>query len=424
MPFRIALSGLTAASSDLKVTGNNIANAGTTGFKQSRAEFADVFAVSFGGTADTATGNGVRVAKVAQQFTQGSIEFSDKALDLAVSGAGFFVVESDQGRAFTRAGSFHVDSSGTVVNNSNQSLQIFAANRIGSAASQTTFDTGQLSDLTLSTTDGPPQSTSEIVAGMNLNASATPPVTVPFDAADPSSYTSSTSIITYDSQGSEHVASLYYAKTAVPNQWDAYMVLDNYEAEVGAITPTQLTFGADGRLLTPANGVVSYDAITDNNLIAVNPGMIGGFADIQINVDYNNTTQFGSGFAVNTLSQDGFSSGRLSGIDIDSEGIVFARFTNGQSSALGKVALASFPNPQGLRQLGDTSWAQTFESGDLVLGEPGTGSFGLIQSGALEASNVDIAASLVGLITAQRNFQANAQVISTADTVTQTIINI
>ena len=416
MPFRIALSGLTAASSDLKVSGNNIANAGTTGFKQSRAEFADVFAVTFGGTSDTATGNGVRVSSVAQQFTQGSIEFSERALDLAISGQGFFVLQDDAGQTYTRAGSFHVDQDGTVVNNKGQNLQIFPV--IGSATtSSTSFNTGVLQDLSLGTTDGPPNATTNIDIGLNIDASDSVPTTATFDPTDATSYNASTSVIVYDSLGSTHTASMYYVKSATLNQWDTYTYVDGNAVTSGGTTPTTITFGSDGTLSSPAGGQITYDAIPSATLGT-------GASPLTFTMDYSNTTQFGSQFSVNNLSQDGYASGRLSGIDINSEGIVFARFTNGQSSALGKVALASFPNQNGLRQLGDTTWAQTFESGDLVLGEPGTGSLGLIQSGALEASNVNIAESLVSLITAQRNFQANAQVISTADTVTQTIINI
>jgi flagellar hook protein FlgE len=143
-----------------------------------------------------------------------------------------------------------------------------------------------------------------------------------------------------------------------------------------------------------------------------------------MSMNFSDATQFGDAFGVNSLSQDGFTTGRLTGVSVDAEGVVFARFTNGQSSALGKLALANFVNPQGLQQLGDTSWGQSFQSGDALLGEAGTASFGNIQSGALEASNVDLTAQLVQMITAQRNFQANAQMISTADTVTQTVINI
>lgn len=418
MPFRIALSGLAAASADLKVSGNNIANSGTTGFKQSRAEFADVFAVSFGGTSAAATGSGVKVTNVAQQFTQGSIEFSERALDLAVSGQGFFVVDDGGGRTFTRSGSFHVDQNGTVVNSKGQNLQVFPVVGANTTTTNTTFNTGILQDLTLQTTAGPPNPTARIDAGMNLDASDSVPVTAVFDKDDPTSYNASTSVIVYDSLGSTHTATMYYVKTPTLNQWDSYLISDNTTTVPSAgVSPVRLTFAADGSLLSPASGTVNYDPITTAQLGT-------GAANLSLAVNYSDTTQFGSQFSVNKLSQNGYASGRLSGIDINGEGIVFARFTNGQSSALGKVALANFPNQNGLRQLGETSWAETFESGDLVLGEPGTGSLGLIQSGALEASNVNIAESLVGLITAQRNFQANAQVISTADTVTQTIINI
>jgi flagellar hook protein FlgE len=418
MPFRIALSGLNAASTDLQVTGNNIANSATNGFKQSRAEFADVYAVTFGGTTENSTGNGVRTVGVAQQFDQGSIDFTDRALDLAISGQGFFVLEDDKGQSYTRAGSYHVDASGTVVNNLNQRLQVFPT--VGNTTPPT-FNTGVLSDLQLSVTDGPPNATTAIDAGLNLNASATPPTTVPFDPTDPTSYNNSTSLVVYDSLGSQHTVSVYYVKSATPNQWDSYFYVDGNEIDSGPAetpantSPMTLTFNTDGTIASPTN--IDYATISTAALGT-------GAAPLQMNLDYTNATQYGNPFAVNSLSQDGYSSGRLSGIDVDEEGVVYARFTNGQSTALGKTALANFANPQGLRQLGDTNWAETFDSGTVVLGEAGTGSFGLFQSGALEGSNVEIAEQLVKLITAQRNYQANAQVISTADTVTQTIINI
>ena len=157
-------------------------------------------------------------------------------------------------------------------------------------------------------------------------------------------------------------------------------------------------------------------------LAAYNPPT--GAAPINMSLDFSTATQFGNAFGVNSLSQDGFTTGRLTGISVDPEGVVFARFTNGQSTSLGKLALANFVNTQGLQQLGDTTWGESFSSGDALLGEAATASFGSIQSGALEASNVDLTAQLVNMITAQRNFQANAQMISTADTVTQTVINI
>ena len=236
---------------------------------------------------------------------------------------------------------------------------------------------------------------------------------------NPASYNSSTSTTVYDSLGNSHTTTIYYRKTAA-NTWDQYLYVDGNNVPPGGQpvgTPFALGFDTAGALTT-IDGAATTTAAT----AAYDP--LNGAAPITLNLDLGGTTQYGSAFAVNNLTQDGYTSGRLAGIDIDTEGVVFARYTNGQSSALGKVALAKFNNQQGLRQVGDTNWVESFQSGTPQLGEAGTGSFGQIQSGALEASNVDIAAQLVNLITAQRAFQANAEVISTADSVTQTIINI
>lgn len=406
MPFRIALSGLNAAQTDLSVTGNNIANASTAGFKGSRTEFSDVYAVAFEGISSLATGNGVAVTGITQNFSQGNIDFTERNLDIAVSGQGFFVLEDASGQSFSRAGAFHVDRDGLIVNQGGQKLQVFPAITGGG------FNTGVLSDIQLLTSDGPPQATANIDVTLNLSSSDAVPATLPFDPNDPSSFNNSTSTVVYDSLGTTHSSTLYYVKSAVLNQWDTYQYIDGNEITSGGVSPISVTFNPDGTLAGPAS--IAYDAVPSGT----------GALPLQVDVNYANTTQFGSSFAVNGLSQDGFTTGRLSGIDIDNEGVVFARFTNGQSNPLGKVALANFANVGGLAQQGDTAWSQTFDSGDLILGEANTASFGLVQSGALEASNVDIAASLVNLITAQRNFQANAQVISAADTVTQTIINI
>ena len=411
MPFRIALSGLNAASADLKTTGNNIANAGTTGFKSSRAEFVDIFAVSFGGVADTATGGGVRLSKVAQQFSQGNIDFTDNSLDMAISGQGFFLLDDNGTRFLSRAGAFSIDRDGFVVNNQGLRMQVFPAT---TSSGSTIFDTGRLTDLQLSTSEGAPNPTSQITAVLNLDASDTLP-TAPFDIANPlpDQYNASTSLTVYDSLGSQHTATQYFVKTGA-NSWETYMYIDNTLVTSGGANSASLTFNPDGTLATPVNGQVTFDPYVPTT----------GASNLSIVVDYNQATQYGSPFSVSTLQQDGFAAGRLSGIEVDSEGVISARFTNGQSLVLGKVALGNVANPQGLSPQGDTVWGQTFAAGDLLLGEANTSSFGLIQAGALEASNVDIAAQLVNLITAQRNFQANAEVISTADTVTQTIINI
>jgi flagellar hook protein FlgE len=231
-----------------------------------------------------------------------------------------------------------------------------------------------------------------------------------FDPANASSYNHSTAVTVYDSLGASHTATAYFVKTATPNEWQARFYVDG-NAVGGANT---LTYSNLGVLTSPVGGGITLPAYAPPN----------GSAPITLTADLLTSTQYGGQFGVNLLSQDGFASGRLSSIDVDTNGVIFARFTNGRSVPLGQVALSNFANTQGLRQLGDTSWADSFTSGDAVRGSPGTGSFGLIQSGALEASNVDLTEQLVNMITAQRNFQANAQMISTADQVTQTIINI
>lgn len=404
MPFRLALSGLNAASADLNVTANNIANANTTGFKGSRAEFADVFSVGSQGVSSTAVGNGVRLSKVAQQFAQGNINFTDNNLDLALSGEGFFTLSNNGSLSYSRSGAFGVDRAGYVVNAQGGRLQVFPP------AGNGTFATGSLNDLRLDTADSAPQATSRVELGANLPADATVPATGTFDPADPTSYNQTTSTTVYDSLGAEHTASVYFVKDAAPNTWQAHVYVDG-NAVGGANT---MTFDSTGNLQTPAGGDITL------------PGYATGTGANNINLTLNTSdmTQFGSDFGVSKLTQDGYTSGRLTGIDIDGKGIVQARFTNGQSKPLGQIALANFSNPQGLQQQGDTSWAETYSSGSAIRGAAGSASFGMVQSGALEGSNVDLTGQLVNMITAQRNFQANAQMISTADAVTQTIINI
>jgi flagellar hook protein FlgE len=283
-------------------------------------------------------------------------------------------------------------------------LQIFPVTTNG------TFNTGTLSDLQLATNDAAPQATTTAEFGINLPADASPPPVAVFDPNNASTYNNSTAITIYDSLGATHTATAYFVKTATPNQWDARFYIDG-TAVGGANT---MTYSNSGALTVPATGAFALPAYTPTT----------GAAPIALSASVLNSTQYGSAFGVNTLNQDGFTSGRLSTIDVDTSGVVFARYTNGRSQALGQVALSNFANPQGLRQLGDTTWGETFTSGDPVRGSAGTSSFGLIQAGALESSNVDLTAQLVNMITAQRNFQANAQMISTADQVTQTIINI
>jgi flagellar hook protein FlgE len=404
MPFRLALSGLNAAQSDLTVTANNIANTATTGFKGSRAEFAELFSVSPQGVSNNAIGNGVRVSNVAQQFTQGNIDFTDNSLDLALSGQGFFILNDGGALAYTRAGAFQVDSQGYIVNARQQRLQVYPPGTNGQ------FNTGALQDIQLVTSESAPSATTSVNVTLNLPANAAQPTVADFDPANVNSYNSATSLTTYDSLGAAHTATMYFTKTANPNEWTTQLFVDG--AEVG--DAEILRYDNTGALIDPADGLIAFPAYSPAT----------GAADMNMTFNFSTTTQYGGAFNVNAITQDGFTTGRLIGIDIDSTGVVQARFTNGRSLALGQVALANFSNPQGLQQLGDTNWAETFGSGQALRGQAGNSGFGLVQAGALEASNVDITEQLVNMITAQRNFQANAQMISTADAIQQTIINI
>ncbi len=402
MPFRVAISGLKAASADLRVIGNNVANAGTTGFKGSRAEFADVYAATGTGLQGNAIGSGVRLARVAQQFDQGNVEFTGNGLDLAINGEGFFVLDDNGANVYSRAGAFALNRNGFIANAQGHLLQAFEADAAGNI-------TGATGPLQITTDDQPPRATSNMEVRINLDAAETVPL-IPFDPADATSYNSSTSTTVYDSLGNSFLSTMYYRKTA-PNAWETYLHVDGTQVD----GPDPLQFDSSGALTVPAApGVLTSPSFTP----------AGGGAPMTLSLNYANSTQYGNAFAVHGLTQDGYTTGRLTGLDIDGEGVIFARFSNGQSTVQGQVALGNFRSPQSLKPLGDTAWAETFESGQVQIGAPATSNLGLIQSGALEESNVDLSEELVDMIIAQRNFQANAEVISTADAVTQAVINI
>jgi len=405
MSMRIALSGMNAASADLNVTSNNIAKRNTTGFKESRAEFGDVFAVSAYGLSRNAIGAGVRLEKVAQQFGQGNVDFTGKSLDMALSGQGFFTLSGNGAMVYTRAGNFGADRDGFVVNPAGQRLQVYLPNAGGNG-----YDTGRMSDLKLATGDSPPNATGSVQVGTNLPGNATPPLITPFDPNDPTTYNHTTSLTVYDSLGAQHTQSLYFTKTANPNEWQVQTQVDG--TSLGG--PVTLQYSDTGQLTSPASGRITLPAYTPTT----------GAAPLAINLELAGSTQYGNAFGVSSLVQDGYATGRLTTIEVSAEGVVNARYTNGVSTALGQVALTSFANPQGLQPLGDNGWAETFESGQARRGAAGSSEFGLVQGGALESSNVDLTEQLVNMITAQRNFQANAQMIQTQDQITQTVINI
>lgn len=418
MSFRSALSGINAASQELRIIGNNVANASTTGFKQSRAEFADVYANAGAGAAATSIGAGVRLAAVTQQFSQGNIGFTDNKLDMAINGRGFFVLDNNGTRSYTRAGSFQVDRDGYMVNAGGKRLVVNNADPEGNI-------TGAVGPLRLDTSNITPKATTRLDVGLNLDSSQKVPNTVPFDPQIASSFNHSTSLTVYDSLGGSHLATMYFVKNGQSNGWDVHTFVDGKNVKGGKAPPYKedtLQFDGSGALSMINGKPVPPGEIKYDNFDVGN-----GAAPLKLSINLlgaTPSTQFGSQFNVSALTQNGFTSGRLSGMDIDDTGIIRARYSNGQTRTLGQVSMADFSNPQGLRQLGDTSWAESYASGSPLVGTPGSGSLGVLQAGALEGSNVDLTGQLVNMITAQRNFQANAQVIKTADTVTQTIINV
>jgi len=411
MAFGIALSGISASQSDLDVTANNIANSETSGFKESRTEFAELFSSSLQGVSSLQAGNGTRVATIAQQFSQGNIQTSSNSLDMAINGSGFFVVSNNGSREYTRSGAFSTDSNGYVVNSAGQRLQVYPNTTTGN------FNTSTLSDLQLNVSQSAPSATKNASVTFNLPADATQPTTTTFDPSDATSYNKSTSVTVYDSLGAAHTSTLYFQKTATDNQWNVYQYIDGSPVPAatssGALTPQTLTYTSSGALQTPANGQVTFGTYTPTT----------GAADMTVKFDFANATQYGSTFSTSSITQDGYTTGQLTGVSVDGTGVVQANFTNGQSVSLGKVAMANFANPQGLQKLDGTNWAETFGSGQAVMGESNASGFGQLQSGALEASNVDVTKQLVNMIVAQRNYQANAQMISTEKSITETIIN-
>ncbi|MDF1482792.1 flagellar hook protein FlgE [Extensimonas sp. H3M7-6] len=425
MAFQQGLSGLNAASKSLDVIGNNIANANTTGFKSSRAEFADMVASAMGVAGGSDAGIGVQVADIAQQFTRGNISTTGNNLDVAIDGGGFFKLQqADGSMAYTRAGNFQLDKVGNLVTNNNAKV-------LGYTVDPTTGKpvSGASPVPLVFPTSAPiaAKQTSKIMVGLNLDARAPdaagdPAATPPIPATPRTTY--STSINVYDSQGVAKPVNLYFQKNGA-NTWDVYDQLDDATATPPVVaTPIgQVTFDNNGAILAPAPVAPSTEHLLSLtvNPSPPNPNALPAFP-VSINLD--KVTQYGSSFAVSTLSQDGYASGELTSVNIENSGMVMATYSNGVTRAEAQLALANFRNPQGLRPTGGNNWVETFESGAPVVGAPGTGSLGALRSGSLEDSNVDLTAELVNLMTAQRYYQANAQTIKTEDQVMSTLVNL
>jgi len=643
MAFNTGLSGLRAAQVDLDVTGNNIANASTVGFKSSRAQFGDLYANGFLSSGSNPVGDGVTVQDIQQQFGQGNISFTDNGLDMAIDGDGFFVLSDGGETRYSRAGQFGIDKEGFVVNNQNMKVQGFQADEDGNISgvrgnlqietdnlaprrttnlqtdlnldSRESILEQRVKNFTLPVEDTNPTATPPsddgivgetftfqysdgsadfpvgpipdepaynvaqlIDAAPGVSASATETATIPvgdlpdatiqdpnfqfrvagvdvpnldtvdnvneladaisglgndsisasvdsstgelvitdssgeqefdvswgtvsptdnsyaskgevyintdrtvetvtpsttnfaqkyvatsaerineFNPIDQRTYNHATSTTIYDSLGNSHELTQFFVKEPSPgagvgeSQWSVYLQIDG--EMVGGTgpggDPYTATFDESGALesITDQNGNISNngeividdwtpkDPNGDPNG-ADGPPTLGAGEEIPspipedgqygsaFVIDLGDSTQYGAAFGVNDQQQNGYTTGRLSGLDVSDEGVIFARYTNGQSNELGQVALATFSNTDGLSPVGDTAWVETFESGQPVVGKPNTGTLGAIAASSVEESNVDLSEELVNLIIAQRNYQANAKTIETSDAVTQTIINL
>lgn len=474
MSFYIALSGLAATQKDLDVTANNIANVKTTGFKQSRAEFADVYASSVFSNKRTKVGDGVLTAAVAQQFTQGSLDFTENVLDMAIKGSGFFAVKSGVNTddvSYTRAGAFKLNRNNYIVDNSGNYLQSFPVDaRTGRTISMAP---STMNPLRIPDTAGEPRATENLHAIFNLDArvqsvsenmvedppgsgTMVPGGTSNFDPTKPSTYNTATSTTIYDSLGAPHVVNLYYVKRD-ENVWDMYATIDDdnqpLDLTPGSVPGPPIVSGTAGataavnapsgnpatsiRLEFSQDGTPFAPIDASGNFIPANFSLANALTngaddsqEVTLNFnseDVNNESkpsQFASSFEVSHLVDDGSTVGRLTSVDVDASGLVAAQYSNGDTRFMGRVALLNFSNEQGLQQIGSTMWRETIESGTPLAGEANTGTFGAIESSALESSNVNLTQELVDMIVAQKNFQANSRALEVNSQLQQTILQV
>ncbi|MEE1340407.1 MAG: flagellar hook protein FlgE [Succinivibrionaceae bacterium] len=468
MSLNISVSGINAAQKHLDVTANNIANVNTIGFKGSRAEFADVYSSSVYTDNRTNVGNGVQTAAVTQQFTQGSVNTTSNTLDLAIKGDGFFVLAPENGsldRTYTRAGAFQCNKNGYVTNSQGSYLQVYDVNNDGTVKSISLDSTHALK---IPDTAGSPEETTKVNASMTLPASAKYQDPESFDPNNPDTYAASTSVKVYDSLGESHTATYYFVKdsnfetaaettTSGANTWQMFVFIDDKPVDIADRTDadkaTEITFNDTtalkatkpklkcATLVFDSDGNIKKDPTT-NVTTGMKPAIIktielGNGTDqakvIPSGANQKQVIEFafselhmygGTTFSVDNISQDGSTVGQLTNVEINDKGLVSATYSNGTSTTLGMVAMANFSNTRGLTQIGDTCWRQSLDSGLAIPAQAGQGTAGSIQSSALEASNTDLAAQLVELISAQRNYQANSKALDINNTVMDSILNI
>lgn len=408
MSFQQGLSGLNTSAKSLDVTGNNIANSSTIGFKASAAHFSDVYASSLGAGGTAQVGIGASLAAIQQQFAQGNITATSNPLDISINGNGFFRMDQNGSISYTRNGQFHLDKEGYIINDQSLRLTGFPVDING------TVVTASPVPLQVSSSQIAPRATSDPLAGnieavINLDSRESNPASAPFNFSNPQTYNYSTSLSVYDTLGVSHTLTTYYVRTGA-GAWTAYATLDGANPQAVG----NLTFNTSGGLTSGPNYVLPTFPLTSGAATPWSPGTI----------DFTGTTQYGSESGVDQLAQGGYTSGRLVGISVADDGTLQGRYSNGQTRNQGQVVLTGFTNPNGLAPQGNNLWIETFESGPPLVGAPNTASLGVLQSSSVEESNVDLTAELVNMITQQRNYQANAQTIKTQDSIMNTLVNL
>ncbi|MQY51606.1 flagellar hook protein FlgE [Rhodocyclus tenuis] len=418
MAFQQGLSGLNASSMALDVIGNNVANSSTVGFKAANAHFADVYANSLGGSGATQVGIGTSIAAVQQQFTQGNLTSTSNPLDIAINGNGFFCMSTANSAlpSYTRNGQFHVDKMGYIINDQKQQLMGFAA-----LADGTVPVAGTLTALNIPPGTMAPRSTDAALSGnmtavLNLDSRQGVPTVATFDPSNPQSYNYSTPLTVYDTLGNSHAMTMYFARASAGGPWNVYATLDGVSATTPPTAVGTLTFNSSGVLTTtPTTLTMPSWTLSTGAVSPWSPGKM----------DFAGTTQFGSTFSRDRVTQGGYTTGSLTGVSVAADGTVQGNYSNSQTKGIGRVALATFQNPNGLLSMGNNQWqAVEAVSGQANIQAPGAGNSGLLQSTQIEESNVDLTKELVNMITQQRNYQANAQSIKTQDQIMQTLVNL
>lgn len=434
MGFNISLSGIGASQKDLNTTSNNIANSNTYGFKESRAEFGDVYSSSIFSNGKTTTGGGVQTSVVAQQFHEGSSIYTNNPMDLRISGSGFFAVADDklqpQNNNLTRNGAFHLNKDNNIVNSEGQYL-------LGYQVDQETDQVLSYESQAMKVPDqfGQPRASSNIDVGVNLPSNADTKDAKLFDFNNPDTYNKSTSVTIYDSLGQPYKMSTYYVKdNTASNRWAVYYTATDAAGE----KPVNVTNGGSATATGVQGSFIDFN--TDGSVASVNGGnpivtealgALGAGLDLNgadenqvLNVNFDEPTQYAAPFEIRRFNEDGATTGYLAKVDIDSKGSIVATYSNGENVSLGRVGMVRVPNEQGLVSKGGTQWVTSQDSGAPVWGEASQGAFGSVKSGTLEQSNIDMTQELVDLITAQRNFQANSRALEVDNQLQQTILQI